>query len=250
MENWKESKTLFVWIVYILFISLLILFFVIYLIRKNLNEQTRRKKELSLLKEKHLKELITKHIQTQEYERERIGSDLHDAISNKLNMILLKLRVSDTKNDIEEDINNVINSVRRIAHDMNPPMIETIPVDVLVLSQFDRLEPNYEVKKWSNQFNRMVWSTERKIQIVRIVQEIASNIVKHSKATTVEVKLRERNQQLWIAVEDDGVGFLANFKGMGVQNIENRIFIINGTFKIKSAPQRGTRIIIVLNNGI
>lgn len=250
MENWKESSTLFVWIVYTLFVVVIVGFFVIHLIRRNLTQENKRKRELSLLEEKHLKDLLNKHVQTQEYERERIGSDLHDAISNRLNMILLKLRISDNKNDIEEDINETINAVRRIAHDMNPPMIDKIPIDVLVTSQFDRLLPKYELKKWSKSLNKTVWSVDRKIQIIRIIQELVNNIVKHSKATTVTVTLRERNRQLFIVVEDNGIGFSSENKGMGFKNIENRLFILEGAFKIKSGKNKGVKVIIALNNGI
>lgn len=250
MENWKESSTLFIWVAYILIIVILISFFVVYLIRKNIRQANKQKDELSLMAEKHLKDLLDKHIQTQEYERERIGSDLHDAISNKLNMILLKLRVSDNKNDIEEDINETINAVRRIAHDLNPPMIDKIPIDVLVMAQFDRLLPKYEVIKWSKNLNKTVWSADRKIQIIRIVQELINNIVKHSKATQISVKLRERNRQLLIVVEDNGIGYSAESKGMGLKNIENRLFILGGSFKVKSTKNKGTKVIIAVHNGI
>lgn len=250
MENWKESSTLFIWVAYILIIVILISFFVVHLIRKNIRQANKQKDELSLMAEKHLKDLLDKHIQTQEYERERIGSDLHDAISNKLNMILLKLRVSDNKNDIEEDINETINAVRRIAHDLNPPMIDKIPIDVLVMAQFDRLLPKYEVIKWSKNLNKTVWSADRKIQIIRIVQELINNIVKHSKATQISVKLRERNRQLLIVVEDNGIGYSAESKGMGLKNIENRLFILGGSFKVKSTKNKGTKVIIAVHNGI
>lgn len=250
MENWKESSTLFVWIIYTLFAVFLVGFFVIQLIRRNLVQENNRKQEVSALEEKHLKNLLNKHIQTQEYERERIGSDLHDAISNRLNMILLKLRVNENRNDMEEDINETIDAVRRISHDLNPPMIEKIPVEVLVTSQFDRLAPNYEVIKWIKTTQKTTWNVEFKIQIIRIIQELVNNIVKHSKASTVTVKLRERNRKLFIIVEDNGVGFFSENKGMGLKNIENRMFIIEGAFKIKSRTNKGTKVIIAIHNGI
>ncbi|OJX36699.1 MAG: hypothetical protein BGO87_12955 [Flavobacteriia bacterium 40-80] len=233
-----------------MFAVILVGFFVIHLIRRNLTQENKRKQELSLLEEKHLKDLLNKHVRTQEHERERIGSDLHDAISNRLNMILLKLRVSNNKNDIEEDINETINAVRRIAHDLNPPMIDKIPIDVLVMAQFDRLLPKYEVRKWSKSLSKTIWSPDLKIQVIRIIQELVNNIVKHSQATLITVKLRERNRQLFIVVEDNGIGFSSDDKGMGLKNIENRLFIIEGSFKIKSENNKGTKVIIALYNGI
>lgn len=250
MENWQESSKLFVWVVYILFIVILVGFFIIYLIRRNILQENKRKEELSFLEEKHLRDLLNKHNQTQEYERERIGSDLHDAISNRLNMILLKLRVSDNKNDIEEDINETINAVRRITHDLNPPMIDKIPIDVLIMAQFDRLLPKYEVIKWNKSLSKTVWSADRKIQVIRIIQELVNNIVKHSRAAQITVKLRERNRQLLLVVEDNGIGYSSESKGMGLKNIENRLFILGGSFKVKSEINKGTKVIIAVHNGI
>lgn len=248
MENWKEPSTLFIWIIYIFFFVILIGFFVVFLIRRNLLQENERKKELSLMEERHLKDLLNKHIQTQEFERERIGSDLHDAISNRLNMILLKLRVSDNKSTLEEDLNETIHAVRRISHDLSPPMIDKVPMEILILSQFDRLLPAYAVLKWSKNQQKAVWSTNRKIQLIRIIQELVTNIVKHSKSTQVAVKYRETKRSLFVIVEDNGVGFSADTKGMGLNNIENRLFIIGGTFKVKSEKNQGTRTIIAVHN--
>lgn len=250
MENWKESETLFVWIIYALFVMTMVGFFVVFLIRRNLLQENERKKEVSLMEEKHLKDLLHKHIQTQEFERERIGSDLHDAISNRLNMILLKLRVSDNKSNIEAGLNETIHAVRRISHDLSPPMIDKVPIEILILSQFDRLLPEYKVLKWSKSQHKAVWNTNRKIQLIRIIQELVTNIVKHSKATQVTVKYKETKRNLIVVVEDNGVGFSADTKGMGLNNIENRLFIIGGSFKIKSENNKGTEIIIAVPNGI
>lgn len=250
MENWKESTTLFIWIGYLLIIVVLISFFVVYLLRRNIKQAKKQKEELILLEEQHLKDLLNKHNQTQEYERRRIGSDLHDAISNKLNIILLKLRIDEKKEIIEKDLDEAVSAVRRIAYDLNPPMINTFSLEVLIMTQFDRLSPKYEVKKWSKTLHKTIWTTEYKIQIIRIIQELVNNIVKHSKATQINIKLRERNGQLFIVVEDNGVGFSIEEKGMGLKNIEDRLFIVGGSFKIKSIKDKGTRIIIAVQNGI
>lgn len=250
MEECTDSTTVFVWIVYSLFVVFLIGGFVVLLIRKNLLQETKRIEELSNLEEKHLRDLLQRHLESQEHERERIGSDLHDAISNRLNMILLRLRANSDTAIVEADVNETINAVRRISHDLNPPMIERFAADVLITSQFDRLIPEYKVDKWQKSALKLSWTTEQKMQIIRIVQELVNNIVKHAKANEVSIMLAERNKYLYLIVDDNGVGFIDNSKGMGMKNIENRLFILNGSFKVKSKLNKGTRIILAFHHGV
>lgn len=86
MENWQESSKFIIWIIYILVAVILIGFFIIQLIRKNFIQEIERKREIAMLEEKHFQEMLDRHVKTQEIERERIGSDLHDAVSNRLNI--------------------------------------------------------------------------------------------------------------------------------------------------------------------
>src|SRR5690606_21337409 len=246
MENWQESSKFIIWIMYILVAVILIGFFIIQLIRKNFIQEIERKREIAMLEEKHFQEMLDRHVKTQEIERERIGSDLHDAVSNRLNIILMKLRSTDKVQNIEEDLIETIQTVRRIAHDLNPPMIEKLPMQVLVFSQFDRLASNYHIVKWNSESVSEPWKVEYKIQLIRVVQELVNNIIKHANATEVDIKLRETKNRLCLIVKDNGVGIGSDMEGMGFQNIENRLFIINGKFKVKSAQNKGTKIIILL----
>lgn len=250
MEECTDSNLVFVWIVYSLIVVSLIGVFVVLLIRKQLMKETKRIEELSNLEEKHLRDLLQRHLDSQEHERERIGSDLHDAISNRLNMILLRLRANSDSSIVEADVNETINAVRRISHDLNPPMIERFAVDVLISSQFDRLIPEYKVKKWQRKSMKFNWSTDHKMQIIRIVQEIVTNIVKHAKANEVSIMLAEHHKYLYLIVDDNGIGFSDDNKGMGMKNIENRLFILNGAFKVKSKLNKGTRIILAFHHGV
>jgi signal transduction histidine kinase len=84
---------------------------------------------------------------------------------------------------------------------------------------------------------------ERKqLSIYRIVQELLTNIIKHASATKVLLSLKEENGQIIIDIVDNGKGFntFSAKKGLGLQNIQNRVEVYNGTFKITSAENEGT----------
>jgi signal transduction histidine kinase len=79
----------------------------------------------------------------------------------------------------------------------------------------------------------------------RIAQEALHNIVKHARATHVDVSLCDEDGALTLDVRDDGTGFNPNgdFPGhLGLRSMRERITRLGGTFEIESAPGKGTRI--------
>lgn len=234
--------------IYILFAVCILSLFSVYLIRFNLVKENRRKQEISKMEELHLKALLDKHIQTQEFERERIGSDLHDDVSNRLNVLLMKLRMNHPKEFIEKEMSAAIEAVRTLSHNLNPPFLDDVAIEVLLMRQFLKMQPQYRVDVNYYGSFKGCWSANHKIQLLRITQEIISNIIKHSRATTASLTIRESRAGLFLIFNDNGQGFFAGPKGMGFENIENRLFLIQGSFKIKTARHIGTRILIVLKN--
>ena len=80
----------------------------------------------------------------------------------------------------------------------------------------------------------------------RIIQELLTNIIKHSAATEAIVQFSEHENTLNIVVEDNGKGFDTNATktGIGLINIEKRIEKIDGEFVIDSSKGNGTTIIL------
>jgi signal transduction histidine kinase len=89
------------------------------------------------------------------------------------------------------------------------------------------------------------------IAIYRIVQELINNIIKHASAKSAIVQVTKTDSQLLIAVEDDGKGFdtttLNHVKGIGWNNIRNRVDFLKGKLDVNSQPDTGTSILIELN---
>lgn len=82
--------------------------------------------------------------------------------------------------------------------------------------------------------------------IYRVVQEALHNSARHSKASHVRVTLRREERQVRVTVADDGIGFQAAEKGMGILGMEERVRHLGGQFHIDSRPGSGTRISILL----
>ena len=80
-----------------------------------------------------------------------------------------------------------------------------------------------------------------KLMAYRIVQEQVNNIIKHSRATTAEIKLAVSRKMFNITVKDNGIGFDAKRKsnGIGLNNITSRAELHNGKVDVVSSPGKG-----------
>lgn len=88
------------------------------------------------------------------------------------------------------------------------------------------------------------------IKIYNIIQEFVNNILKHSKASYTLITLYEKDKNLCFQITDDGVGFdknkVTNKDGLGLNQIEARIRMMNGKFLIESTIGEGTTISVEL----
>jgi signal transduction histidine kinase len=85
---------------------------------------------------------------------------------------------------------------------------------------------------------------------LRIAQEAISNALRHAKPTVISVSLRSRPPNLVLEVRDNGSGIgnerLKTEEGFGLTNMRERAKKLNATLDIRTAPSRGTIIIVSL----
>ena len=95
----------------------------------------------------------------------------------------------------------------------------------------------------------IVWNDiipEKKLVIYRVLQEIMVNMNKHSQASLVAIIFSSDKNLLKIQYSDNGIGVKKESltSGNGVQNMENRIFSINGKLKFETEQDKGLKILI------
>jgi two-component system sensor histidine kinase UhpB len=81
----------------------------------------------------------------------------------------------------------------------------------------------------------------QKFSLFRIVQEQLNNIIKHSGAKNVSIKLFSKTDEFVLEIGDDGKGFdpACHRKGIGILNIKSRVELFNGKVEIISQPGHG-----------
>ena len=194
--------------------------------------------------------LLDTTIKTQEKERKRIAADLHDDLIGKLTVIKLHQEVSNSKDTASINlINECIKTARRISHDLSPPLLEYTPLPDLIYEIFEpwktklSINPFFDIRQ-----NEDSHSSEFKIQLIRIIQEVITNIDKHAKASEINVHFRQSNQSTILTIKDNGIGYNSanQKKGLGLKNIQIRAEWLKGSFAVESQLGKGTIIIAVI----
>lgn len=248
-------------------IALLLVLFVLgyyYMQRQKLakqNELISKQKIATLLDEQEIK-AYNAMLEGQEEERMRISTDLHDRLGSMLSTIKLMFSaLGDKIDDSEEEntaqyqratslIDDACVEVRRISHNLGSGMVANFG---LVKSLEELCESINQTRKLTCHFFTHQMDDglplHIEIEIYRIVQESINNIIKHARATKINIQLNKLEDEVNLHIEDNGVGFKVSEKktksnGLGLLSLENRASKIGGQLHIDSVPGKGTTILM------
>jgi two-component system NarL family sensor kinase len=249
MEEWQNPETITLWIIIAVVFLLVLLGFITLLIRAIFQKIVRTKIAESKAKLEYQENLLSTTIKTQEVERKRIASDLHDDLISKLTVLKMIEQAKEQQGDTAVLVNDCIAVARRISHDLSPPLLEFSSLTELIR---DLLQPWQEIMQIDYREDVRVpfeHNDDFKIQFIRIVQEVLTNMSKHAKASELNVHLRQTADRIIFLIRDNGVGFSMSTKekGLGLQNIETRVQFLNGKYRIHSKINQGTRSLFLFN---
>lgn len=204
--------------------------------------------------EKYQRLLTQQMITVQEREREWIGRELHDNVSQVLTTVKLYLDLASKETDhplVPQSmllINDSITEIRNLSHQLSAP---TLGTRSLVDSIHALVETMAITNKLDITFDYTGYTTvimSQKLALYRILQEQFNNIVKHAEATKVWISLSNRDEKVILTVKDNGKGFERKTKtnGMGLNNIISRAQVFEGKVYLKTAPQKGCSLTVIL----
>lgn len=256
-------------ILYSSLIALAISFVIGFLIIKNSRKREKISRQEKLIEQQKLDKALKDYelhsidmmLEGQEKERQRIANDLHDNLGSmlaalKLNFENLRLRrneVRGAEDKLYDRTDNLIEEayqkVRSLAHAKNAGVFanEGLIPALKKLAEKISIPGRLVIAVTSFGFNKRL-ENKYEITIFRIIQELATNIIKHSKASEASVQLTHHDDNINIIIEDNGIGIKKSEQnkadGMGLQTIIKKTEQLGGTFNIDSTPGKGTTIII------
>jgi signal transduction histidine kinase len=219
-------------------------------------------------KASRLQAVLADTVDTQENERRRISADLHDGINQLLIGAMLELTSSrhridagqpdaaaaslDSARDILADVEA---EIRRVVHDLHPPVLEGLGLTAGLREVADRFETYSGIACSVEVTGRPVRLGDRaEASLYRLVQEALKNVAVHAAAghATVGLVFDADEACLTVSVTDDGRGFVvadadrAGTAGgryhLGLESMRRRVESLAGRWEIGSTPGGGTTV--------
>ncbi len=189
-------------------------------------------------------------------ERHRLARELHDSVSQQLFAAMMMLSALNEQMDgsnetlqrqvklIESIVNEAQSEMRALLLHLRPVNLEGKSLKKGIEQLLNEMSTKIQIElKWDIEDVSLMNGIED--HLFRIVQELLSNTLRHSKAKGLEVYLHVIDQSVLLRVIDDGTGFntTENKAGnYGLQNINERVIGMGGTCKIISFKNKGTSV--------
>ena len=222
---------------------------VIAIARLALRSIAREKEKQRQLELEHQKELLVSNVQVQERERERIAGELHDSLASQLAVARISLYdEARPKSDAIALVDAALKVARNLSHELYPPLLEEAGLEATLR---DFVEPlggqlNIHIRAVGHHPPAL----DAQLHLLRIVQECLQNSLKHAEAEQLFIGLHFGQRWAGLLVRDNGKGFNTNKhpKGFGLHNIETRVQVLGGNYRLRSAPGKGTSITVLLHH--
>jgi signal transduction histidine kinase len=206
-----------------------------------------------------LRALAARLQSAREEERTRVAREVHDELGQALTAIkidvasLIVEMAPDQKRHVPraESIlklaDGAIQSVRRIATELRPGILDDLGLVAAVEWASEEFHARTGILcRISLPDTDIAMAPERATALFRILQETLTNVARHANATEVDVRLARENGDLWLEVQDNGIGVgdeqLFAGKSLGILGMRERAFMFGGEVTIHGAPGKGTAV--------
>jgi two-component system NarL family sensor kinase len=256
--NQQIIATIVAVVILLITIGIIVLLLAIYYT----NAKKRLLKEREVLKTTYEKTILQLRIEVQEQTMQTIGADLHDNIGQLLSLTSLTLSSVELKDiakaqqkiDAARDLTlQSIKEMRLLGKLLQGDQLismglaEAIRYEISWIEKSGKYEVFYAEAGEKPEHN----NHDKDLILFRILQEVLNNIIKHSFANQINIKLEYKACGIDLQIIDNGTGFDLHQlpddqKGMGLHNIQKRTEIVGGEVFIQSQPGEGTRIEIYI----
>jgi signal transduction histidine kinase len=187
-------------------------------------------------------------------ERRRVARDLHDGVAQELAFISSQMRWFLRRPNDTEPLEQVMDAVERALDEsrgaiaaLSRPIDE--PLDIALEHAALEIANRVGARVHLDLAEDVQVSADWRDALLRISREAVANAVRHGRARTISLQLRE-SDQVWLRVSDDGDGFdlsaPRSSQSFGLTSMRERAESLGGRFDISSAPGAGTTIEVIV----
>lgn len=232
-----------------------------YAVGRDITERKESEERLRAYREQ-LRAVSAQLLQTEEAERRRIASDIHDQVGQTLAACRLKLGELEAAlddpspkqqtADVRAMLEQAIQETRSLTFDLSPPVLHELGLGPTLEWLAEDHSRRHGLRVLCETHGRNPPPGELSVLLFRVVRELLVNVTKHAHASKARVRLSGGDTDIRIEVTDDGVGFEAarvpeprgRSDGFGLFSIRDRLRFIGGRLELDSAPGRGTRVVV------
>lgn len=222
-KNKASTRLILILLLLLSMVLLLVAIFFIY-------QQIKRRHKIEKVKTVHNTEV-------------RISTKVHDELANDIHNLLAQVETSDPdKSLLLDKLDTIYNNARDISKQNRS--VETGEGFSDELANLFRSYQSDAVNIILKRYDMGIWSgisSHIKVTIYRVLQELLTNMKKHSNATLVAVSIEKMNKELFIQFKDNGKGFSEGISKNGLLNAENRIHAIKGTLTFDTKLHQGCK---------
>ncbi len=237
---------------------------------------TAQKRAVIELRESHeqLRALAARLQTIREEQSAQIAREIHDVLAQeltrlKIDLVWLGKRLSPSIDvpisepvraalaarivDATAQADTAITSVQKIATELRPVILDSLglfaAVEWLVEEFARRIDLRWQVAVPDTQGDvTALPDRDRSIALFRILQQSLTNVARHAKATSIEVRLTQDAHALNLTVKDDGLGITPEQKldvrSIGLLGMRERVLAFGGSVVLQGEPGRGTTVTV------
>ncbi|RPI22577.1 MAG: PAS domain S-box protein [Acidobacteria bacterium] len=212
-----------------------------------------------------LQTLSRQLVEVQENERAYVARELHDEAGQVLTSLMVGLRLleRDAGNPTELGagiarlkgmVDDVLEDLHRLAVNLRPASLDHLGLEAALKQHLETIADRNEITVQIETVGMDVrLPKDMEVALYRIVQEALANVVRHARATRVDVLIKRRAGKVIAVVEDNGIGFnekvALNSGRLGLFGMRERAEMLGGSLTIECGPSGGTTLLVEVPYG-
>ncbi len=227
-----------------------------------LSQKKRAQDELHASREQ-LRELSRRTHSAIEEERKRIAREIHDELGQELSLLQLELglihdglpraekELRTKTSSMSKMIDSAIRSVQKISTDLRPTLLDDLGLGAAAEWATRDFQRRTGIRcRIRVDPSDLGLAQDLSTALFRILQEALTNVLRHAKASAVNVSLVRRSGAVELTVRDNGIGIsperITDAKSVGLTGIRERVHIWGGSVSINGETGKGTRIFVAV----